>query len=163
MRLPAIYLVATLALCGCGTLSPASLRAKPPELDPIGGGRPVVVLADYAEPETWRFNANGLVFEYNRNAFSEDLARLVSGALSGAGVAVGGGGDAITVRVIYLDFMFQGPCIVDYAVRHGEGEWAGGQTRYESSNFATACREALEIAAREIASSPRTLAHLGVN
>ncbi|MEE2664224.1 MAG: hypothetical protein VX681_08905 [Myxococcota bacterium] len=159
MRL-SIAIGSAVALLGCTTLTPASFRAKPPEFDPIQGG-PVVVLAGYTEPEAWRFNANGITFDYNRNAFSEDLARLVSGALSGAGVAVGEGGDPITVRVVYLDFMFQGPCIVDYAVKYGESAWAGGQARYESSNFATACREALELAAHDIVADPRTQLHLG--
>jgi hypothetical protein len=145
----------------CTTITPASFSAKPPEVGSMSGG-PVAVTGEHAQPASWRFHAAGVAYEYDRNAFSDELARLVAQSLSRAGAVIGAGGGSIAVRVIYLDFLFQGPCIVDYAVRYGDDDtWTGGQTQYDSASFATACREALEQAAAEIAAARRTRDYVG--
>ena len=158
MRLAVMLSIAVAAL-GCTSFTPAGLKAKPPEVRGLEGG-PVAVVGQHEEPTLLQLNANGVEIEYDRNGFADELARLVAESMSEAGVNVGAGGGTIGVRIVYMDFLFQGPCIVDYGIRYGDGDWLGGQARHESSSFMTACREALEQAASEIASSSRTRSYL---
>ncbi len=154
-------LVATMALAlsvGCGSVTPASFRAKAPSVSaPVGAA--VVIRAQPQDEPLSRFNASGFAFDLNRDEFSNELARLLEESLDTAGVDVDGE-RPIRVQVDYLDFMFQGPCILDYRVWLGEGAAFGLQSEGTSSNFATACRGAFEAAVSDIVRDSRTVEFL---
>jgi hypothetical protein len=102
-----------------------------------------------------------MTFEIDLNEFSRQLADLVSESLERAGAAIGPAGKGVAVEVVYLDFMFQGPCYVDYTVELGNGEVFGQQATGESSNFTTGCTRALETAVKQIIGDVRTGRYLG--
>ena len=77
----------------------------------------------------------GTSYEYDRDTFSRELARLVTEALSEAGVDVVTGPE-IRVKVDYLDFIQKGPCFLDYRVSLGGAEPFGMQSQGESGRFA---------------------------
>jgi len=145
---------------GCSTVTPASFRAKAPPLTTSWPG-PTLVTAGYAEKPDSRFNANGVAFEANLDEFSKQLAGLLSDSLRNSGTKIGAGGGVIEVRVIYMDFMFQGPCLLDYSVRLSNGTVFGQQSTGKSGNFAVACTRALEGAVKKIANDVRTAKYLG--
>ena len=71
-----VLIVTSLSLAlGCSTVTPASFRAKAPNLSLSWPG-PVSVTPGYDEIPESRFNANGMVFEVNLHQFSEQLAGL---------------------------------------------------------------------------------------
>lgn len=149
-----------LASTGCSTLTPESFRAQAPPLSVSFPG-PVAVTPVIREVAASHLNANGVAFEVDLNRFSEKLAALLAESLGKAGTTIGAGGGVLAVEVVYLDFMFQGPCYVDVTTTLGNGERFGQQTVGESSNFVTACRSALESAVLSIANDPRTASYLG--
>jgi len=108
-----------------------------------------------------RFNANGVTFDIDLNEFSEELARLLRESLEEAGGSAGAGPE-IRVQVDYVDFMFQGPCLLDYRVVLGDGEPFGLQSSGDSTNFAYACRAALEAAVSQVFDDERTVTFLGL-
>ncbi len=97
----------------------------------------------------------------NLDDFSNELARLVRESLQNAGAAIAPGHKTIEVRVVYLDFMFQGPCLVDFDTHLGSGEIFGLQASGERSFYDKACRLAFEAAVKQIVEDPRTTAYLG--
>jgi hypothetical protein len=145
---------------GCSTLTPATFRAKAPDVAP-GLRGPVSVTPVHSERPASRFNANGMLFEANLDRFSEQLAGLVAESLEKSGTALGAGGGSLEIQVVYLDFMFQGPCIVDSTVRLGNGAVFGLQATGASKLYDRACARALEAAVRQILGDPRTTAYLG--
>lgn len=156
-----ILIVTSAALAlGCSTVTPASFRAKAPELSRSWPGQ-ISVTPSYSENPETRFNANGAAFEANLDQFSEQLAGLVAESLQKSGTSIGSSGKAVEIQVVYLDFMFQGPCIVDYTVTLGNGDVFGQQATGPSKMFTTACARALEGAARQIILDSRTAAYLG--
>jgi len=149
-----------LVAAGCSTVKPAGFHAKPPEITLQAAEAPTVsVSPQLRDDPTSHFNANGVTFDIDRNAFSTELARLLAESLKNAGVPAGGDRE-IRVAVVYLDFLFSGPCVLDYNVGLGEQPAFGMQSRGDSSNFATACRRALENAVRDIVADSRTAAFL---
>ena len=146
---------------GCATtITPDSFDAEAPELPGAWRG-PVSVVSLAQENPHPRFNANGIAFEVDLNSFSSNLAELVSDSLRSAGTDVGIGGKRMRVEVVLLDFMFQGPCFLDYSVHLGNGEVFGQQAIGESSGFTRACRKALEAAVPLILEDARTVGYLG--
>ena len=69
----------------------------------------------------------------------------------------------IAIQVFYLDFLFQGPCLVDYTVTLGEEPPFGLQAIGQSSNLKRACRAAFEAAVSQIVGHPRTAQYLAGN
>jgi len=152
----ALALLAT----GCGTLKPADFKAEPTAIKTAWSG-PVEVAGLHKSDPAGRFNANGVAFEIDLDAYSDYLAELVRTSLRDSGVAIGPGGRKLRLEVVYLDFMFQGPCLVDYTVELGNAERFGLQSSGKSSNFATACRSAFEGVVLQVLNDPRTLAYMG--
>jgi hypothetical protein len=145
---------------GCSTVTPASFSAKAPAVSVAWPG-PLSVRAAHRDDPISRFNANGTAFEANLDRFSDELARLLRDSLEKAGTKTTGGDKTLELQVIYLDFMFQGPCLLDYTVRLGNGEVFGAQSTGDSSNFAWGCRTALESAVTQIVGDSRTVAYAG--
>lgn len=145
-------------LVGCSTVTPASFSAKAPSVVVSWPG-PVSVSAVHVANPRSRLNANGTAFELDLDQFSDELARLVRESLEKAGTATGPGSKTLEVQVIYLDFMYQGPCLVDYRVALGNGEVFGAQSTGDSANFAKACRMALQSAVERIVGDPRAVAY----
>ncbi len=148
-----------LATTACSTVTPASFNAKAPAVS-IRATAPVSVQAQLTGSSASRFNANGFTFGVDLDAFSSELARLLVKSLRDAGVQIPGERE-IHVQVIYIDFMFQGPCILDYNVSLGANGPFGMQSRGDSSNFAIACRAAMEQAVTDIVADSRTAQFLG--
>ena len=158
--LGAVVLFALLA-SGCAiTLTPASFGAKAPTVSGAWRG-PIAVSSIAQENPHPRFNANGTAFPVDLNLFSENLAELLSDSLQSAGVEIGSGGKSLRVEVVLLDFMFQGPCFVDYNVHLGDGKIFGQQTTGESVLFNRACRMAFESAVSQILQDARIIGYLG--
>jgi len=158
-RAPAAVAVAV-ALCsavGCVSVTPKGFGAKAPYITPAKGS--VSVSARLVDSPASRFNANGMAFDVDRNRFSEELAQLLEESLARAGVDTNGA-RRLEVQVDYIDFMFQGPCILDYRVIFDGRETLGLQSLGDSSNFAFACRSAVEAAVQDIASHKRTIEFL---
>ncbi|MDP7073374.1 MAG: hypothetical protein QF910_02180, partial [Myxococcota bacterium] len=109
---------------------------------------------------TSRFNANGMQFSVNLDEFSDNLAQLLRTSLRESGVVIAGGGKKIEIEVVFLDFLFQGPCLVDYTVTLDGSLFFGLQSTGESSNFQTACRSALEDSVTQILNDARTQAYM---
>jgi hypothetical protein len=151
----AIYLLGALALSSCSTISPKGFHAAPPAVSTIAAAAAVTVVPMVRVDNQARFNANGITYALDRNEFSTELARLLEQSLAGAGVKIGGD-RTLEVAVVYMDFLFQGPCLLDYDVRLGSEHVFGSQSRGDSWNFATACRLAMESAAKNIATDART-------
>lgn len=158
-RLVLIAVSAGLAL-GCSTVTPASFRAKAPDLSQQWSGD-VSVTPGYAVDPLSRFNANGVTFDVNLDQFSEQLAELVAESLAKSGATIGPSDRTMEIQVVYLDFLFQGPCLVDYSVRLGNGDVFGQQAAAPSKIFTTACARALEQAVQEILRDSRTITYLG--
>lgn len=146
------------SIAGCVTVTPKGFGAEAPRVM-APDAAPVAVSARLVEAPTSRFNANGIAFDVDRNVFSQELAALLSESLSRAGVDVTGERQ-IEVQVDYIDFLFKGPCLLDYRVILGGGETFGLQSRGESGNFSIACRRAVEAAVADIVHDERTAAFL---
>jgi hypothetical protein len=144
-----------MAMSSCSSIAAKGFRATPPALPPIAGARAVTVVPLVREDGQARFNANGITYEIDRNEVSAELARLLEQSLAGAGVSIHGK-RTLKLAVVYMDFMFQGPCVLDYDVWLGSKHAFGSQARGDSWNFATACRLAMESAAEDIATDART-------
>lgn len=155
-----LIVVSTALALGCSTVTPASFRAKAPDLSRSWPGK-VSVTPAYDESPQSRFNANGITFEANLDQFSEQLAGLVAGSLEKSGTTIGPGDRSIEIQVVYLDFLFQGPCMIDYTVTLGNGDVFGQQAIGPSKMFTTACARALEGAVEKIVFDSRTSAYLG--
>jgi hypothetical protein len=160
VRRPAALLLACAAL-GCSTVvTPDTFDAEAPLLKSPWPG-PVAVLALAQERPHPRFNANGVVFDVDLESFSTHLAGLVAESLRTGGTKIGPSEKSLQVEVVLLDFMFQGPCYLDYNVHLGNGQSFGQQTTGDSSNFTGACRKALEGAVPLILQDTRTARYLG--
>lgn len=144
----------------CASVSPSNFDADAPKLAVSWPG-PVSVTAVKRENPESRFNTGNAVFKVNLDEFSEQLSDLVSESLEKSGTPIGGGGKHMQIEVVYLDFMFQGPCYVDYTVTLGNGEVFGQQASGASRLFDTACAKALESAVGMIIGEARTLRYLG--
>lgn len=162
MRSMRQILMATVLLLviGCSTITPASFSAKATNLSSAWPS-PVSVVSGHSETPLSRFNANGMVFEADLNQFSDELAKLVRESLEKAGTPIAPGHKTLEVHVVYLDLMFQGPCLLDFNTRLGNGEVLGMQSIGDSSNFATGCRAAFESAVLQIINDQRTIAYMG--
>ncbi|MBT37935.1 MAG: hypothetical protein CL938_05225 [Deltaproteobacteria bacterium] len=99
-------------------------------------------------------------FSVNLDEFSDNLAQLLRTSLLESGVVIAGGGKKIEIEVVFLDFLFQGPCLVDYTVTLDGSLFFGLQSTGESSNFQTACRSALEDSVTQILNDARTQAYM---
>lgn len=145
---------------GCYSFVPARLDAKPP---PIARRwpQPVSVAATPRENPLSRFTPEGHIYEANLDDFSQELARLLRETLQNGGATVAPGHRSIEVQVVYVDFMFQGPCLVDFDTRLGSGEVFGLQSSGDSMYFEKACRLAFESAVKQVLDDPRTVAYLG--
>jgi hypothetical protein len=151
------FILALFALAlaaGCGTLKPSSLWASPPTVTVAEGAAVMIAAGKQSAPHA-TVKALGRSFEYDRDAFSRELARLVTEALREAGADVATGPE-ISVQVDYLDFIQKGPCFLDYRVSLGGAEPFGMQSRGESSIFEIACGRALENAVADLVADPRT-------
>ena len=120
-----------------------------------------MVTPAHRENAASRFNANGMTFAVDLNEFSEQLAGLVTESLEGGGAKIGPGQKTLEIGIVYLDFMFQGPCYIDYTVELGDGELFGQQSSGESRLFDKACARALEAAVVLILEDERTQQYLG--
>ena len=143
-------------------MTPANFSAKPPAINTAWNG-PLEVTAAYHGDPASRFNANGMQFSVNLDEFSDNLAHLLRTSLRESGVVIAAGGKNIQVEVVFLDFLFQGPCLVDYTVTLGKSEIFGLQSAGASSNFQTACRSALADSVSQIVNDPRTQAYMREN
>ncbi len=156
-------LTATIALlwigAGCSSVTPASFAAEAPTIATKWSGAVSVSPAHTGDPAS-RFNASGMVFEANLDEFSDNLANLVRTSLRESGLEIESGGKEIEVEVVYLDFMFQGPCLLDYTVELGHSETFGLQSSGESANFQSACRSALESAVMQLLNDSRTRGYM---
>lgn len=155
-----LVVVSTALAFGCSTVTPASFRAEAPDLSRSWPNQ-VSVTPSYGESPQSRFNASGMTFDANLDQFSEQLAGLVAASLEKSGTTIGPGDRSIEIQVVYLDFMFQGPCMIDYTVTLGNGEVFGQQAIGPSKMFTTACARALEVAIEQIVFDSRTSAYLG--
>ncbi len=147
------------AVTGCSTVTPASFGAKAPSISGEWSG-PVAVNALHTGEPASRLNANGMEFDIDLHTFSDHLAELLRTSLRDSGTEMGPGGKEIHLEVEYLDFMYQGPCLLDYTVQLGETSVFGLQSSGASSNFAKACRSALESAVLQILRDQRTRAYM---
>ena len=88
-------------------------------------------------------------FAVDLDAFSEHLADLIRESLRESGIASDVDAKQIEIEVVHLDFMFKGPCLIDYNVTLGGEDRFGLQSTGESGNFAKACRSATVPCAAE--------------
>ena len=158
-RIVVFGVLAALGL-GCSSVTPASFRAEAPALSKPWPGE-ILVTPSYADDPMSHFNANGMTFDVNLDQFSEQLAALVAESLEKSGATIGSGDRSMKIQVVYMDYMFQGPCIFDYTVRLGNGDVFGQQATGPSKMFTTACTRALESAAQNILLDARIVAYLG--
>ena len=94
----------------------------------------------------------------------EHLPRLALDVLRAAQLAGRGleePHETIEVQVVYVDYLFQGPCLVDFDTRLGTGEVFGLQASGDGARFDTACRLAFESAVLQTLEDRRTVAYLG--
>ncbi len=145
---------------GCTTVTPGSFASEAPAIAAKWPGAVSITAVHRSDPAS-RFNANGDVSEIDLNAFSDELARLVRESLAKGGTSTSIGDKTLAVQVIYLDFLFQGPCLVDYRVELGNGEVFGAQSSGDSASYTQGCRSAFESAVRQIVSDARTIAYAG--
>lgn len=146
-------------VAGCGAIRPSTMGAKAQSMSSDVVAVAVDLRAVPHETPASHFNANGVTFDINRDHFSEDLVVLLRESLEGAG-GVSAGPRTIGVRVDYVDFMFQGPCLIDFRVVLGDQSPFGLQTVGESTNFSYACRSAIEAAVPAVFDDPRTVHYL---
>jgi hypothetical protein len=142
-------------------VSPSDFPAQAPAV-PISFRGAVSVLPEQHENAESRFNAAGVTYAADLNAFSEQLAGLVAESLERGGATIGPAEYSLEIQVVHLDFMFQGPCYVDYIVELGSGERFGQQASGESRLPGRACARALEAAVVQILEDRRTARHLGM-
>jgi hypothetical protein len=100
-------------------------------------------------------------FDVDLDVFSDHLAELVRTSLRESGVEIAPGGKNLRLEVVLLDFMYRGPCLVDYTVELGDAERFGLQSTGESSNFQVACRRALQSVVLQLLNDPRTSRYMG--
>jgi hypothetical protein len=144
---------------GCTSLAPSDFDAEAPQIAAPWSG-PVEVSGVHQATPRSRLHANGMTFDLDLDAFSEDLARLLREALREAGVSTRGGGKAIGLQVVYLDFLFGGLCLVDVTVTLGAQQRFGLQSAGEAISFVSACRKALEDAVVGVVNDARTRRYL---
>ena len=147
---------------GCASFSPKSIGAKPQPVTPAWSG-PVRVVPLKMENAMSKLYVMAKAQEIDLNDYSDSMAELVRLSLEQSGVATAGAERTLAVQVIYLDFLFQGPCLVDYTVTLGEEPPFGLQAQGQSSNLKRACRAAFESAVSQIVGHPRTAQYLGGN
>ena len=145
---------------GCYTFTPASLDIEPPSITGRWPAPVWVTAAPRANPLS-RFHPAGNSYEANLDDFSQELARLLRESLQNGGATLGPGHKTIEVQVVYVDYLFQGPCLVDFDTRLGTGEVFGLQASGDGARFDTACRLAFESAVLQALEDPRTMAYLG--
>jgi hypothetical protein len=141
------------AIAGCASAAkPSAFGADPPSVSFPAAS---VSVAPVIRPDAAsRLNANGVTFPVDLNEYSDELAGLVRKSLEQAGVH--SGPQVIRIQVDYIDFMYQGPCILDYRVQLGDLSAFGLQSKGDSALFNVACAEALESAVVAILSDGRT-------
>lgn len=143
---------------GCASLSLESFKATPPEVTFELSSTSQAGVSISAEPHpnpAIRLHVKGSAYDFDRNSLSNELVRLLSGSFETAGLNVVGT-QRIRLQVDHLDYLFFGPCIVDFHVWLGN-EPAFGLQSEGSGAVRTACRQALENAVLNVASHPRTI------
>lgn len=158
---PAAVFALLLVGVGCATsLTPEGLQAEAPALSGRWMGRVSVGARAPKDPHP-RFQAAGTTLDLDLAAFSQRLADLLSQSLREAGLDVGSEGKKIEVEAVFLDFLFQGPCYLDYNVHLGNGESFGLQSSGDSALYTKACRMAMEEAVLLTLDDARTRRYLG--
>jgi hypothetical protein len=158
-----IALLGTLFLFGgCASFSPKSIGAEPQAVTLAWSG-PVSVVPLTTDNGMSDVFAPMKMIPIDLNDYSESLAELVRLSIEKAGGATGGEERIIAVQVTYLDFLFQGPCLLDYRVVLGDETPFGDQTTGQDKNLKRACRAAFEAAVSQIVGHPRTVRYLGGN
>lgn len=144
---------------GCA-VTPESFDAEPQPLatpwpGPVSvgpGGHPEAISALLAE---------GRIYPLELDALSDKLARLLVESLEGAGTTIGPGGASLMLRVVHVDYLFEGPCLIDYTVTLGTGERFGLQAAGDVwTGFKASCGEALEAAVRQVTGDSRITEYL---
>ncbi|MBW2510266.1 MAG: hypothetical protein JRE81_16675 [Deltaproteobacteria bacterium] len=155
--------VALLFFAGCASsLPPKSIGAKPQSITPAWS-TPVDVVPLKIEDGLSQIHFVGQSLDIDLNEYSESLAALVRDSLEQSGVSSAGDGPTIAVQVIYIEFLFGGPCLFDYAVKLGDAPRFGQQSAGEKGGLKRACRAAMEAAVSQIVADQRTVQYLGGN
>jgi hypothetical protein len=147
---------------GCASFSPKSIGAEPQAVTLAWSG-PVSVVPIMTGNGMSDVYAPMKMIPIDLNDYSESLAELVRLSIEKAGGATGGEERTIAVQVTYLDFLFQGPCLLDYRVVLGNEPPFGNQATGQNKNLKRACRAAFESAVSQIVGHPRTVQYLGGN
>lgn len=146
-------------LCACVSFTPEDLKPEARRAA-IAAAAPAEVVAVATNNAPEFLYVNGQSKEVDLDGFSKVLATLVADSLRASGVGIEVGGRPISLQVAWLDFMFQGPCIVDYNVVLGENEPFGQQSKGRGGNLEKACRLAFEAASDQILRDVRTVRYL---
>jgi hypothetical protein len=144
----------------CTTISPDELGATPTRVEAAGLGR-VNVVPILVSKSSARFNSSGRAQEIDLNEYSEMFADLIAASLRESGAELGDDGRTLGVRVIWMDHLFHGPCLLDYTAYFGTEQRAGFQAKGLGQSAQSSCKLAFEAAVTQLLGEALTRDYLG--